>query len=297
MILKENILLKPYSTFKIGSKACYFQSHFQERSEIEALFDFTEKKNTDLRIVGCASNLLFSDEAIDGIVYRHVQDTFLEPELVREDDDKVVLDVLSSTLKVKLLEYSSLKNYGGLEFSAGIPGTLGGAIFMNAGTKWGSYSQVVESVECFSKQESFFVLDKNKYSFSYRNFDAQNRKYDLIYKIRISLKKNSFDSNKVNEILKYRGLKQALEFPNCGSIFKNPPVEVSKIGAGRLIEKSGLKGTQIGGARVSLKHANFIHNVGNASALDVKNLILLIQKEIKNQFNVSLHRELIYFVD
>ena len=181
----------------------------------------------------------------------------------------------------------------GLEFSAGIPGTMGGAICMNAGTKWGSYSDVVEEVTFFSSKNGYFNKKANELSFKYRGLGTRILDEEtIVQKVTMRLKKsNGLDKSRalVDEILTYRGRRQPLEYPNCGSVFKNPPAP--QRGAGRLIEACGLKGLTVGEAQISNKHANFILNLGNAKSSDVKELIEKAREQVLRKFSVNLEPE------
>jgi UDP-N-acetylmuramate dehydrogenase len=167
---------------------------------------------------------------------------------------------------------------------------------MNAGTKWGSYAEVIETVRFYSVQKGHYEKSCEEMGFKYRGhgeglLDGRTAVLSADIKLRKDKPREEIRAL-VDEILRYRGARQPLELPNCGSVFKNPPD--SERGAGRLIEASGLKGLRVGQAQVSLKHANFILNLGGAKAAHVEELIARVQEEVFRQQGVRLEREVIY---
>ena len=178
----------------------------------------------------------------------------------------------------KLLLILARKGLGGLEFLAGIPGSIGGAVYMNAGA-WGKgIGNFVEEVRVVDRSGKEQVLNRSQLGFGYRSSKLQNSPYlitDIVLKLR--RKKGRLITKKMKEYLKLRKDKQPLGTPNCGSVFKNPKGEF----AGNLIEKAGCKGMRIGDAQVSSKHANFILNLGEAKAKDVIKLMTCIRKAVK----------------
>jgi UDP-N-acetylmuramate dehydrogenase len=172
---------------------------------------------------------------------------------------------------------------------------MGGAVWMNAGTKWGSYSDVIQSVRFVHPEKGIFEKNLSELGLKYRGHGEGLMDHETaILSVDIKLLKNKSpaDSRKlVDEILAYRGARQPLEFPNCGSVFKNP--QNSEKGSGRLIEAAELKGKQIGQAMISPKHANFILNLGAAKSSDVEALIRLCQEKVLEKFKISLEPEVI----
>ena len=176
----------------------------------------------------------------------------------------------------------------GLEFAAGIPGSVGGAVFMNAGAYGGETSNVVQSVKVMTRRGEIKKHSLSEMNFSYRHSLVQDNG-DIVIKAVFALKKSAknrilADMNYLNALRKY---KQPLEYPSCGSVFKRPDGHY----VGPMIIKAGLQGKQIGGAQDSTKHAGFIVNKGNATATDYLNLIHLIQTKIKSQFGLDLQTE------
>jgi UDP-N-acetylmuramate dehydrogenase len=290
--------LAPYVTYKIGGPADIFVMPQSIEDMCRAL-DFSCEQALPVTLLGNGSNLLIRDKGIRGVVIYLGSLKEGRIEILSEDANQIMIRVPANLSKAHLLDWSLLHNLSGLEFSAGIPGTLGGAVFMNAGTKWGSYSNVIEAVQFYSLKKGLYTVLKDGLGLKYRGhgeglLDGKTivLSVDLLLKKEVDSKKSR---NLVDEILGYRGMRQPLEYPNCGSVFKNP--ENSEKGAGRLIEAAGLKGIRVGGAQVSLKHANFILNLGTATASDVETLIKKIQKEIFEKFSIQLETEVIILGD
>ena len=288
---RKNVDLAPLTYYRIGGPAAVVVE-VESFKDLEQALKLIAKHQIPFWILGSASNLLIADVGLKGVVIRIANADERVISKQREEGDFVWLRVLASCAKATLLDYAVEHCLEGLEFSAGIPGSLGGAVAMNAGTKWGHYAQVIEEVEFCSLDRGVFTLSNKDIGFRYRGLgEGILDDNTIVFAMTLKLKKSKDNiaiKNKVNEILSYRGFKQPLELPNCGSVFKNPEAGP---GAGRLIEACGLRGTQIGQARVSTKHANFIQNLGEAKAADVKNLIEHIQKVVLQEKKVKLETE------
>jgi UDP-N-acetylmuramate dehydrogenase len=236
-------------------------------------------------IVGNGSNLLVSDEGIDGVVIR------LDGELrqIALLDETTVYCGAGISLAT-LCKFALKNGLSGLEFAWGIPGTVGGAVFMNAGAYGGEMKDVVHSVTHISKSGEIGRTDRDNLGFGYRT--SVYRQNDcIITGVTLKLQKAQEleIQAKMDDFLLRRTTKQPLEFPSAGSVFKRPEGAF----AGALIEQCGLKGRQIGGAQVSEKHAGFIINRSQATAADVKNLIKEIQTKVKADTGYDLECELI----
>lgn len=284
--------------YRIGGDARFFYTPKGSQDLLKFL-EITEKNSLPLFILGSGTNLLVSDSGFDGVILwmgPTADDSESEVKVLSEDTDNVFVEVPAHFSKAKFLDIAVKKSWGGLEFSAGIPGSLGGAVFMNAGTKWGSYGEIITEVEFVSLKKNIYTLKSEEIGFKYRGhgeglLDGKT----IVSAVRLKLKKNTLQSEilaKIDEIYSYRGQRQPLELPNCGSVFKNPAN--SEKGAGRLIEASNLKGLCVGGAEISLKHANFILNKGNAKAYDVHELIKRIQATVHSKFQIHLEPEVIF---
>jgi UDP-N-acetylmuramate dehydrogenase len=226
----------------------------------------------------------------------------LRPQVLSEDDRSVRVRVRAEDAKADVLDWAMDRRLVGLEFSAGIPGTMGGAVYMNAGTKWGSYGEVIEGVHLFSLSQGRLYKKAEEMGFKYRGHgEGLMSDGAVVTFVDLKLRKASdpveFENSrsKVDEILIYRGTRQPLDYPSCGSVFKNP--ENSPRGAGRLIEASGLKGLRRGQAMVSLKHANFILNLGGAKAADVNGLIEDIRDRVEKDHGIRLDPEVVRLGD
>ena len=255
--VKRNVLLKNYTTFKIGGPAKYFYIA-QNKTELIGATKQAKKIKLPFFVLGGGSNLLVSDEGFNGLVIK-----FGQP----------------------LSSYVSK----GLEWAVGIPGTVQGAVCGNAGAFKKSMKDVVESVEVFDTETGKVKIFKNKdCRFSYRNSIFRKKKNLIILSVRIKTKK--VNAKKIKQYLDYKKQTQPLNFPSAGSIFKNP----KGFSAGELIEKCGLKGEKIGNVKISEKHGNFIVNLGRGKAKDVIKLIKLIKQKVKNKFKVNLEEEIQY---
>lgn len=281
--IRLNEPMKLHTSFRIGGPADILILP-TEISEIQNIVIFCKKNKIPLYIIGNGSNLLVRDKGIRGVVVKiaqnfnnvKVEDTFI----------KAKTGILVTLLSKVALE-NSLK---GLEFAAGIPGTLGGAIVMNAGAYDGEFSNVIEKVTVMDYEGNIKDLKKDELKFGYRWSIFQEEKY-IILEALIKLEKGNYDEikSKMEEYSARRKAKQPLNLPSAGSTFKRPEGNF----AGTLIEKAGLKGMRIGDAAVSEIHAGFIVNLGNATAGDVEKLIEYIQNRVYEKFQIFLEPEVI----
>jgi UDP-N-acetylmuramate dehydrogenase len=300
---REKIPLKEYTTFKIGGPARYFFVA-KNKEDLKNAILWAKKKKLPFFILGGGSNVLFSDNGFNGLVIK-LQNTQYE---IRNTN---VIAGAGVPLQKLVLE-TAKKGLSGLENLAGIPGTLGGAIWGNGGAFGREIGDLVEEVKVLDAGSSKLEVKKlrNKdCKFGYRDSIFKRKKNWIILEATLRLKKGKKKEieEKIKEFLRLRKEKQPLEFPSAGSVFKNVPIkkvpkeirekfkEKIKDGflpAGVLIEAAGLKGFQIGGVKISEKHANFIVNVENARAKDVVKLIELIKKGVKRKFNIELEEEI-----
>ena len=285
MKFQRNISLKNYTTFKIGGKADYFISAKNEKDIIDAVKE-ARQKNLPFLVLGKGSNVLIPDKGFEGLVIK------MDTNELKIKKNKVFIDAgVSLSFLVNKTAEASLS---GLEWAVGIPGTIGGAVFGNAGSFNGSMKDNVFEVKVFDVKKEKVLTFKNKdCKFSYRKSIFKNKNNFIIISIVLNLKKSS--KIKINNLIKdhlnYKKNIQPLNYPSAGSVFKNPEC----FSAAELIEKCNLKGKIIGGARISEKHANFIINFKNAKYIDVKKLISLIKNTVKNKFNIDLEEEIIIF--
>lgn len=285
LAITDNVLfdeeMKKHTSFRIGGKADAFVS-VKSALEIEKIICFCRDTETPYMIMGNGSNMLVSDKGIRGVVI-HIGS---EMSKCRIEGCEVYADagILMSALAKKLLE----AELSGFEFASGIPGTLGGGIFMNAGAYGGELKDIIESVTFISNDGIIKTEEGSKLGFAYRHSIFCDGGY-VILSCKLRLKKGSYDDIKalMADFNSRRSEKQPLNFPSAGSTFKRPEGHF----AGKLIQDAGLMGYSIGGAQVSEKHAGFVINKGGASAEDVLCLIEHIQKTVREKFGVELEPE------
>ncbi len=287
-----NYNLAKFSSFRIGGNADVFISP-KDKVDVLNAVKFFEKLKKPYIVLGRGSNVLISDKGIRGAVIS-LRENLEKIEVKEEKCDALVYVEAGADLPALAMEMLK-RGYGGLENLSGIPGSVGGAILMNAGAYGKEIFEVIESVEVIREGE-IKILQRDEIAYRYRGTDLEN---DVILSCRLRLKKLSAEAQK--EAMQKRKMwmekrrsTQPLTLPNAGSIFKNPPPDEHGNAryAGALIEACGLKGKQIGGAQISEKHANFIVNVHHAKANDVIALIELIRAEVKRRFNLTLELEI-----
>lgn len=237
--------------------------------------------NIPYYIIGNGSNLLVKDGGIRGVVIKLSRLDSIE---VKDNEIKATSGALLKDVSTKALENSLT----GFEFACGIPGSVGGAVFMNAGAYNGEIKNVIKEAEVLDENGNLIVLGRDDLELGYRTSKVMK---DNLIVLSATFELESGDTQKindrVNELTSKREEKQPLEYPSAGSTFKRPEGYF----AGKLIQDAGLKGYSIGGAAVSEKHSGFVINKGKASAKDILDLIAHVQEEVKNQFGVELHPE------
>jgi UDP-N-acetylmuramate dehydrogenase len=282
LTMQKNVSLKNRTTFKIGGRARYFIETRNEKDLISAV-SLAKRKNLPFLILAGGSNVLVSDKGFKGLVIK-IGDAG------RNIKDAKITAGAGTNLG-KLSGLAVKESLTGFEWTAGIPGTLGGAIRGNAGAFGKSMSQNVQSVRVFDARSGKIKILKNKdCRFSYRNSVFKKNKNLVILSAILKLKKGNKKEikNRIGKCLNYRKKSQPLNFSSAGSIFQNPEGRF----AGELIERCGLKGKRIGQARISKTHANFIVNLGRAKAKDVGRLIRLAKKRVKGKFGITLKEEI-----
>lgn len=280
---RQNEPMRAHTTFKIGGEADIFIIPASPAALIYAV-----KKCNELEIpyfiLGNGSNLLVSDGGIEGAVIR-----LSGINSIISDGEKITCGAgaMLSSVCLKALSLSLT----GLEFAYGIPGTAGGALYMNAGAYGGQTADVIESAECLTASGEIKTLKKEDMRLGYRS-SVFKKGGLIIISLTLALKKGDKTEIKaeMDDLLNRRKQKQPLEYPSAGSTFKRPEGYF----AGALIEKNGLKGLTVGGAQVSEKHAGFVINRGGATAADVKALIGKIQKKVFENDGVMLEPEVIF---
>ncbi len=314
---EENVLceepLSKHTTFHIGGNAKIFVMP-QYIEDLVALLDYVRRQNLRYFVMGNGSNLLAYDTGYDGIVIT----THMAGKTVKEKADKTALDTLQILMpgdlnRKKVLTEEQTETEGktiifagsgimlsnmaakaakagltGFEFACGIPGSVGGAVFMNAGAYDGEIKDVVKSVEVITRDGQLKTYQNNELHFAYRHSRLQEED-DIVLQATFSLRAGDRYAirNRMEELNFLRASKQPLEYPSCGSVFKRPVGHFT----GKLICDAGLQGYQSGGAQVSKKHAGFIVNVDHATASDYLDVIHHIQAEVKAKFDVDLETE------
>lgn len=285
-ILPENQMKRQepmslHTTFKIGGSADLFiMPHTQQ--ELCAVLACLARYDAPMTILGCGSNMLVLDKGIRGSVISLCHMT--EPLRV---EGETIIAAAGVTLK-DVSEFAYAQGLTGLEFAIGIPGTLGGAVFMNAGAYDGEMAFVVESVTAVTSHGELRLYGRDELQFAYRH-SAFQETHDIISEVRIRLHKGDavHIREKMDELTLKRESKQPLEMPSAGSTFKRPEGYF----AGTLIDQTGLKGFSVGGAQISEKHAGFVVNHNNATARDVLELIEEVQKRVYEKHGVHLEPE------
>lgn len=298
--IELNKSLKKLTTFKVGGNAKYFLE-ISNIEELQNCIKYCNKNNIDFLVLGWGSNVLISDDGFDGLIIK-----------IKNSDIKLennIFYVGAGLMLNNFLQFSIDKGCVGAEFLAGIPGTIGGAIYGNAGVFDTNICDIVESVLCIDKNGEIIEMQKKDCKFSYRNSIFKENKY-IIYSAKIVLQMGDVNVSKeliANQILE-RNKKQPLEYPSAGSFFKNIKLNhglknnlldlnisiFEKSGivpAGFLIEQAGLKGLRLGGAMISEKHANFLINYEESTASDIYNLSKKVQKLIFEKYKIKLEPE------
>ncbi|MDD5594269.1 MAG: UDP-N-acetylmuramate dehydrogenase, partial [Candidatus Margulisbacteria bacterium] len=274
--------LKKHTSFRIGGPAEYFCLP-KTIADLREALRFARTNRLPIAVIGAGTNLLCLDKGFHGLVIS------LGGGLGRVTVRGRVVQVGAGIFLPRLINILGRRGLTGLEFLAGIPGTLGGAAVMNAGA-WGKeIGSYIDRVKVLDHDGNLLVLNKKELGFGYRRSILQGRKYvvaEVIMKLRAGAVRTI--KEKIGVILEKRRAGQPLGIPNAGSIFKNPKGKF----AGKLLEEAGFKGVRIGDAQVSVKHANFIVNLGEAKARDVLKLMTRMQNSVKRKFKVRLEPEL-----
>lgn len=279
--IKENVKLSNYTTYKVGGIAKVIV-YPKDVNKLTMLLDYLNKNNIKHKILGFGSNLIFSDKEYNGVLIK--LDSFDKLEI-----NGNIINVGAGYSLMKLAIDAYKRSLTGLEFAAGIPGSIGGACFMNAGAYKSDMGYIVQSIKVLTPELEVKTLYNKDLNYKYRtSFLKENPNYICL---EATIKLNYGDKKAIKELMDNRRLRrlseQPLNYPSAGSVFRNPPDNY----AGKLIEDSNLKGYHIGGAEVSEKHANFIINKGKASASDVKNLIDYVHDKVKEKYDIDLKIE------
>lgn len=278
--IKENVSFKTLTTYKTGGVCKYLISPYEVLALIE-LLKVLKENNIKFKIFGNGSNILASDKVYDGVIIR--LDKFNK---VKVDGDIVYAEAFVNLISLSLTCLNN--NLTGFEWASGIPGTVGGACYMNAGAYLKSVSDVLISVTVLDENYNVLEIPLKDLEFGYRKSSLMDKGY-IILGAKFKLSKGSYDDilNLITERRERRYKSQPLNYPSAGSVFRNPDGDY----AGRLIEECNLKGYIKGGAKISDMHANFIVNYNNATSSDVKDLIELAKLKVHEKFNIDLKCE------
>ncbi|MBQ6975664.1 MAG: UDP-N-acetylmuramate dehydrogenase [Selenomonadaceae bacterium] len=274
--------MSEHTTFKIGGAAdvLIFPSTV---AEVAAVIKLTEEFNLPCTILGNGSNVLILDRGIRGVVVKFSDKFFGN---IRVDGTKIFAG--AGALLKDVSNFAATNSLSGLEFAVGIPGSIGGAVYMNAGAYGGEMKNIIAKVTAISKSAEILTFDAESLCLGYRQSIFQQNGC-AICEVELNLTQGNFDEikNLMDDFTQRRQTKQPLEFPSAGSTFKRPKGYF----AGTLIDKTGLKGLKVGGAMVSEKHAGFVVNAGGATAQDVLNLIEEVRRRVNEVHGVTLTPE------
>jgi len=280
--LEKNVFLSKYTTYKVGGLAsCVIYP--KNIDKLVQLIKMIKRYNLKYKVLGNGSNVLFSDKKFEGVIIK-----LNNLDNIEVNGTKIVVGAGYSL--IKLSNVALKHSLTGLEFASGIPGTVGGAIFMNAGAYKSDMGYIVRDVKVLTDELEIISLTNGEMNFHYRSSFLKEHPDYICLEATISLKKGK--KSAIEEVIKNRRKRrletQPLEYPSAGSVFRNPSLDNP---SGKIIEELGLKGLNKGGAQVSEKHANFIINTGGASALDIKELIMYVKKSVKDNKGIDLKVE------
>lgn len=278
----ENESLARYTTMKIGGPADILIVPSSVAS-VEKALELVGKYKTKWTAIGRGSNLLVSDKGIEGVVIR------LGEGLDHLEVEGTTVRVGGGYPLIKLSTLLSRQGLSGLEFASGIPGSVGGAVYMNAGAHKSDVSEILTKARIMFEDGTIAWITKEELEFSYRTSILQTKRPGIVLEAELRLKEGNREEivGVMQKNKDYRRETQPWNHPCAGSIFRNPLPNF----AGDLVEKAGLRGHQIGGAKISEMHGNFIVNAGSASAQDVLDLIAFVKKTIKEKFDIDLYTE------
>lgn len=284
ILYKTDEPMSKHTSFKTGGNAAVFID-IADAETLGKVLKICSEEQTDIFVLGKGSNLLVSDEGIRDKAVIHLSTDFAEMKLL----DETTIEVQAGASLASLCKFALANSLTGLEFAYGIPGSVGGAAYMNAGAYGGEMKDVVTKVNHIDKNGNVGCFCGSELDFSYRHSAYSDSDF-IITSVVIKLEKGDKAEieAQMTDVMGRRVDKQPLEYPSAGSVFKRPQGYF----AGALIEQSDLKGKRIGGAMVSEKHAGFIINYDNATTTDVINLIKYCQKTVFDKFGVELHTEI-----
>lgn len=279
--IRKNVPLSTMTTFRVGGMADYVVCP-ENAGQISALIKLCHDNEIPFFVLGNGSNILASDDGYRGVII------YVLSGMNQITIDGTTVRAQAGAQLIKVAHETAKNGLTGLEFASGIPGTIGGAVYMNAGAYGGEMKDVVRSVTAMDYDGNIYQLACDEMNFSYRHSTVQDRNL-IVLSAEFELQTGRQDEIdlKISELAKARKSKQPLEYPSAGSTFKRPEGYF----AGKLISDAGLKGFSIGGAQVSEKHSGFVINKGGATADDIMKLICYVKNEVNRQFGVMLETE------
>ena len=280
-IFRYDVPLRKYTSFRAGGRAEIFVEPV-DTSALKKVLQFCKDEQKKVFIFGKGTNILVNDNGVKGVVIHLGGVNFQNV----ERHGRNVLSGAGVSLS-KLIRTVALCGLGGLEVLAGIPGTVGGAVMMNAGGKYGDISDTISSITTMTFDGRTIKHTRGDVEFAYRGCSLNEQ---IVTEVEFQLKESKTELvlEKMDAIYKEKKEKQPLETFNAGSIFKNTPQHK----AAELIDKANLKGLKVGGAIISKKHANFIVNTGNSTSADILELIKIVKETVKKKYNISLEEEI-----
>lgn len=279
--VKLNVPMKEYTTFRAGGNASYLLIANNEE-QLKAAFAELAANDVPTMILGAGSNILVRDEGFDGAFVK------LSGDFAKISVNDTEIEVGAGLKLSALAAFARDNSLTGLEFACGIPGSVGGGIFMNAGAYGGELADVIKTVRVLAKDGTIKNLKREEIEFSYRNSRFQ-KTGEIVLSAVFSLEHGVQGdiAAAMKELMQSRNTKQPVSIPSAGSFFKRPQGGY----AGKLIEDAGLKGLSVGDAQVSTLHSGFLVNVGSARATDILELMKLVQEAVREKFGVDLHPE------
>jgi len=282
-----------HTTFRVGGPA---ESLYEAKDaeNLRRVIAFLNKEDIPYLVVGRGSNLLVKDEGLEGVVIllrgplAGMVQGKTDPSVSNLRAHDMTVHAGAGLPIVDLLIHCRDSGYGGLEFLAGIPGTVGGAVAMNAGSFGKEIGAWVKEINVITAGGDIVARNRSQLHFSYRALHMEKRSVIIGACLKVDIEGMKTVTKRIAGYLKRRKESQPIEYPSAGSVFKNPPNDY----AGRLIELAGLKGKKIGGAMISEKHANYIVNTGDATAKDILELLSLTQGKVKKETGVTLKPEI-----
>ena len=281
-----SVPMSAYTSFGVGGPVD-FLIFPTDLEELKKTLQWCRRQKVSYFILGNGSNLLVRDGGIRGAAISLARGFLGVAELERGEKDGRLQAGAAESLG-RLVEFSREKSLTGMEWAVGIPGTVGGALFMNAGAFRSEMKDTLESLQVMDGEGEAIEMGREELHFSYRSLELKKGWIILGGKFRLKIGTGQVIRSKMDEFLKRRMAKQPLHLPSAGSVFKNP----SRITAGQLIEEVGLKGTRLREAQISEKHANFIVNLGKAKARDILTLAEWAREKVFQEKGVKLEMEI-----